>query len=146
MSPEDIAFDWWQDLGAGDRAELRRAKDLASVLITRPANILRGRLADTPWRRAEAIGLIAGVLAHVREDSGVSPARAMRPSVSELRFRRLVAVSSHGLLFRPAVRLVRQLGGQASIRNLARSLYWWNDRTRRQWAYEFYGADQGETE
>ena len=36
------------------------------------------------------------------------------------------------------IRLVRLLGGSVDIVSLANGIYWWNERTKKEWAYAYY--------
>jgi len=94
------------------------------------------------------LGLIAAVLAHVdADDPGLgSLARQMatpkgdKAQVSDVRFRHLLRLEAHESdeMLVATARILRQLGGRASVDRLANDLFWWNDRTKRQWALEYY--------
>jgi CRISPR system Cascade subunit CasB len=64
--------------------------------------------------------------------------------VSGLRFRRLLAVSDRDELYPLLVRLVRLLDGRVNIVSLANSAFWWNERTKREWAYDYYATSPSE--
>lgn len=146
MTPEaDIVFKWWEGLGSGDRAGLRRCSDLNQIMLQRGYIHLRLRLKATSWRHEEGIALIAAVLSHVRAQSDVSFAgRLAVRGVSEQRLLRLLARDTRQDAFRSLVRLTRMVDGIANIQSLATGLYWWNDITRRQWAYTYFGAAENE--
>lgn len=137
MSPEEKVVKWWNGLAAGNRAELRRAKSLTEILLTPAANDLRRRL-ESQWYNAEGIALIAGALAHVKADDEEQLSARLGSRMSESRFRRLLNFTDHDSLLRPMIRAIRLVEGKANIVDLARSLFWWNDRTRRDWAYIYY--------
>lgn len=151
-SPEDIVAQWWLSLQdrRGDRAELRRVGDLAGVPFSAAYHDLYRRLAGTRWRHRKQLALVAAVLAHVRSDDSARPFASQMASsrsggdgaaVSGLRFRRLIQVDDPEDLLPRMSRTVRMLGGRANVRDLARSLYWWqSDRTRHTWAFEYYQA------
>ena len=94
--------------------------------------------------------LVVGVLSHVREnDPAVPVAKAMGSKkagsetsvVSDLRFRRLLALDSAAdsqQLHLTLIRVIRMLGNKANVKDLARSLFYWNDRTKKQWASLYY--------
>lgn len=135
----------------GPRAELRRAKTLEEVVFTPAFHDLRRRLSGTRYGSVSQLALVAGIVAGVdRLDAQPVASRMAErrdpqsesPRVSELRFRRLLQARQHDDLFRAMRRLLGLLkeGSQvsANIGDLAESLYWWNDRTRRRWALDYY--------
>jgi CRISPR system Cascade subunit CasB len=65
--------------------------------------------------------------------------------VSGLRFRRLLKVQNNSDLFEPLIRVVRMLDGNVNISSLANSIYWWNDFTRKDWAFAYYDKAPDET-
>ena len=149
QEPTGIVREWWASMqnNRGARAELRRATSLTEVVLLPFHFELRARLAGTAWRHIEGVALIAGALAHVdHDDPGLSfPAQMARPRgsgqgaiVSDLRFRRLIQHKTRTDLFVPIIRIVRLLGRTANVSNLAESLYWWNDCTRRECAFAYY--------
>jgi CRISPR system Cascade subunit CasB len=155
----EIARQWWRQQLAGDdgagraaRARLRRAHD-AHEALTEPAAILLAR--RLPGREQQALAL-ALVLAHVKEDASKPLMRALgyrtppggkdaeTPLLARTRFDRLMRADTDEL---PAmlVRLVRQLGGTASIADLADALIWWpteagRARIQRKWAFDYFAA------
>jgi len=64
--------------------------------------------------------------------------------VSGLRFRRLLKVKDQEDLFISMSRIIALLGGAVNLRSLAQSVYFWNDRTRKQWAFEYYSKATNE--
>lgn len=58
--------------------------------------------------------------------------------VSGLRFRRLLKVKDQEELFGAMTQVISLVGGTANIQSLAQSVYFWNDRTRKDWAFEYY--------
>lgn len=151
-TPEEITLQWWSSLQdrRGDRAELKRSDDLAGIPFVAAYHDLYRRLAGTRWRHRAQLALVAGVLAYVKSDDPSRPFAAQMAAprsggegaaVSGLRFRRLIQVEEPDELLPRMSRTVRMLGGRANIRDLARSLYWWrSERTRHNWAFEYYQA------
>jgi CRISPR system Cascade subunit CasB len=94
------------------------------------------------------LGLIAAVLSHVDVDdpAGGSLAKQMatpqgdKAIVSDVRFRQLLRSDAGEVDERlvALVRVLRQLGGRASVHQLATDLSWWNERTKRKWALDYY--------
>ncbi len=150
--PGEIVRAWWRELKErrGDRAELRRAHTLTEVVFTPAYQRLWRRLRGSQWSKADSIALVAGVLAHVDEDdanrsfaqhlAAVDTAGG-RPRYSGLRFRRLLQYRESGELLEPAIRAVALIGRKTNVSSLAGNLYWWNDRVRRQLAFDYYAQN-----
>ena len=152
-----IAAEWWQLLqddadwgGRGAVARIRRARSVAE-LVCEPAvlNLVRRLPRSNPGR----VAIVAGVLAWVRENrSDASVASAIGRSefsasdapVSESRFRRLLRAEGNAELLTSMRRIVRHAGGSLNIGDLARSLLYWNDRTRERWSYDYYKVGPGD--
>ncbi len=157
---EQIVLEWWQEniedrrAPAGPRAELRRARTLEEVVFVPLYHDLRRRLGHTGWRRTDRLALVAGVLAQIREHDGAprfaAQMAASRPGastkktpvVSPSRFRRLLRIGDQPedleQLFQQVRRMIALLDKRANVTDLARSLYWWNAETRKQWALAYY--------
>lgn len=142
---------WWAGLDErrGDRADLRRARTPSAVAFLpayhRLVRELRRAGIRIGEKDAEKAAAIAGVLAHIeRDDSSRSFAEQAasdhngKARLSGLRFRRLLAVDDLGELQTSLVRTIRLLDSAASVSNLAESIRWWNDRTKKQWASDYY--------
>jgi len=145
---------WWQDLdnNRGDRAELRRCSTLAEVAFTPAYHRLRLALARFGPVNADALALLAGLAARVKNNlPGSTLAQQMATGkadgtarVSGLRFRRLLKVKRQEELFAAMTRVMALLGGAVNLQSLAGSAYYWNDRTRKQWAFEYYSQSPSE--
>lgn len=151
--PAAIALDsvvrrWWAmlDERRGDRAELRRARTPSAVAFL-PA--YHGFIRELRWAgihlNRESAAVITGVIAHVqRDETARSFARQLatehngKARVSGLRFRRLLAIDDLAELQTSLVRVVRLLDRTASVGDLADSIRWWNDRTKKRWASDYY--------
>jgi CRISPR system Cascade subunit CasB len=156
-SPEGkTLMEWWSQLeeARGDRAELRRCKKIVDVIFTPSYHKLRLRLLSIGFVRQESLALVAGVLSHVKDHNGNSEfAKQMASSkngdkacVSGLRFRRLLAIRDDDdeNVFQSLIRTVALIGGTANIYSLANSAYWWNERTKKQWAFDYYSTAPSE--
>jgi CRISPR system Cascade subunit CasB len=144
---------WWAWLNENprERALLRRCHTPQDVAFTRGYARLRADLLAHGNVNNEALALVAGVLAHVRENTGDairSPAPiavqmaagkmgSETPTVSDLRFRRLIAARGPDDLYPAMIRAVRLLGLAAHVPSLAKGLYWWNDLTRQTWTFAY---------
>ncbi len=142
---------WWlalQDL-PGDRAELRRAHSPDEAALT-PAyfallKAIRPFGLSMTMQRTR-MPIVAGVLAHVKPNRVTVPvARSMGPEnkdskarISDLRFRRLLKTEDDTELYVMMIRMVRLLDEKVNVQDLAKSLTFWNDQTRKEWAYLYY--------
>ena len=165
MSTEYLKFDhdspeaqaliaWWQSLcdNRGDRAELRRCSTLAEVAFTPAYHKLRLSVGKFGQVHADGLALVAGLAARVKSNvtadtlaeqmaTGKSDGSAR---VSGLRFRRLLKIKDREELFTAMGRVVALLGGAVNLQSFANSLYYWNDKTRKQWAFEYYTKSPSE--
>lgn len=147
-------MDWWQRLNdnRGDRAELRRCSTLAEVALTPAFHRLRLALMKYGGVNADALALVAGLAARVKNNiPGNSLAEQMATGksdgsarVSGLRFRRLLKVKGREELYSAMTRILAMLGGGVNLQSLAESVYYWNDRTRKKWAFEYYSQSPSE--
>jgi len=145
-----LTFEWWQDLKKrkGDRSDLRRAKTMDEIFFIPAYHRLYNRLNPTAWQSKKNIALIAGVLAHVEEHEGgmrfaarmASPGKSGKGvQVKGMRFRRLLQHKESEEVYGPMIRIIHLMDKRkCNVKDLARCLYWWNDSTRRQWAFEYY--------
>lgn len=148
---------WWAGLqtprSSGDRARIRRSRSpdevamqsiyyelLESVLDINGGDILSKMV---PYR----LPLIAGLLAHVKENDSKCPiAKAMgmkkqgsdRSVISDLRFRRILRTEDRGELYITMIRIIKMLDGKVDVRDLTTSLFFWNEQTRKRWASQYY--------
>ena len=93
-----------------------------------------------------------GVLSHVKSGRLVSQghfawllAKSEKgdKEVRDVRFRRLLSINDYDrdALYLMLVRLVRYLDGTAELKSLVEGGYWWNEHTRRYWAYNYYSVN-----
>ncbi len=154
-SPELQALDaWWRSLddNRGDRAELRRCGTLAEVVFTPAYHRLRQAVCQSGRVHDDGLALVAGLAAKVKSnamDNRVAEQMATgKPDgsarVSGLRFRRLLKVKGQEELFPALGRVIALLGGSVNLQSLAQSVYFWNDRTRKQWAFDYYSKSPSE--
>jgi len=149
-SPESkVLLDWWHGLenNRGDRAALRRCSNLAEVVFVPSYHRLRQELLRLGYAvNSDGLAIIVGLAARVKGDvTQYTIANQMAISVtggsarvSGLRFRRLLKIQDRDKLYPAMIRIVALLGSSLSIVNLAGSVYWWNDFTRKNWAFDYY--------
>ncbi len=147
----EALYKWWKGLNddKGSRAELRRCNSVTEVIMTPAFQHLchawrKYFPADRPFEDglAMVIGLLANVKRHIPATSIatlMSRAKGKRPTVSELRFRRLLQ-RERGELYPALIRILRMLEGQADIYSVAESAFYWGDAIRKRWAYDYYGS------
>ncbi|HCX89033.1 MAG TPA: type I-E CRISPR-associated protein Cse2/CasB [Deltaproteobacteria bacterium] len=156
-SPEQQALVvWWRELDnnyRGERAALRRSAALAEVAFSPAYHRLRlavGRFGAVDY---EGLALVAGLAARVKKIDGEGSTIAEQMAtgkidgsarVSGLRFRRLLKVKEHEALFTSMTRIIALLGGNVNLQSLAQSVYFWNDITRKNWAFEYYSKATNE--
>ncbi len=153
MSDKRLPFDaelraWWNELDErrGDRAKLRHAKSPTEVMKLTGFHRLRSRVGKNvnPY----PLAAIAGLLAHVKSDTGgASVGRYLATAgsdgldgLSESRFRRLLGLEDRDDLYLQLLRALRQLGHAVPVSAFAESVYRWNDQTRHEWASGYYDA------
>ncbi len=152
-----ILVAWWKGMESdkGERAVLRRASNPTEVVFSPVYHRLLNKLLQQggPVNR-EALAAVAGLATHVKvnAESALSLARQMaspksaggNARVSGLRFRRLLTVAERGELYPLLIRVIRLLDGNVNLLSLANAVYWWNENTRKQWAYDYYSTAPAE--
>ena len=153
----EVCKTWWStwigaETGAARRAraELRRAASVIDALGVSATHELNRQLVNTGHdlrkRRdgPERLALIAVALAQVTQDQQETAAqrfgRGQPKMLSEMRFDALIRAKEPRQLMRPLARALRLVKGGANVRRLAADLYWWNDRTRTDWCFDYHGA------
>lgn len=147
-SPElQVLVAWWRSLddNRGDRAELRRCGTLAEVVFTPAYHRLRQAVSRYGAVHDDGLAAMAGLAAKVKcnaTDNTVAEQMATGKGdsarVSGLRFRRLLKVKDQKELYTAFGRVIALLGGSVNLQSMAQSVYFWNDRTRKQWAFDYY--------
>jgi CRISPR system Cascade subunit CasB len=156
---------WWKELdnARGDRAALRQCHNLLEVAFTPAFHRLKMRLepmSSIPPDHMDRLAIVAGVLSHVTPDGHEKnlqrsfAVQMARPSskgstrkkacVSDMRFRQLLKIDNPDKLYTTMIRLVRLVGGSVDIISLANGIYWWNEQTKKEWAYAYYENAPGE--
>ena len=145
-----VWMQWWKELqeNRAGRAELRRCGTVVEAAFCGPFHHLRYLMKNPVGRKLNHIGLIVAVLAHVDEDApndkslaaSMAQLEGEKAIVSDSRFRQILRCGDDDFdeLLRDLVRVLRQLNGRAPIKQLGEDLWWWTDRTRRQWAIDYY--------
>jgi CRISPR system Cascade subunit CasB len=142
---------WWLGLeeDRASRAVLRRCATLDAVTLSDAyQHFYRYMLAcgwsenASDWQR-DKLAAIAGLLAHVKTDDTqrlpikMSELAGDRPLVSELRFRDLLKIETNDDLFVSLRRALPLIDNKANIYQLANDVYFWGDKTKKEWAYSY---------
>lgn len=154
-SPEtETLVAWWRSLNdnRGERAELRRCSTLTEVAFSPAFHQLRLAVGKFGQVNSDGLALVAGLAARVKTHvPGDTVAEQMATGkadgsarVSGLRFRRLLKMKDRQELFTAMGRVVALLGCAVNLQSFANSLYHWNDRTRKQWAFDYYTKSPSE--
>ena len=148
---------WWRGSIAGEagaarrsRSQLRRASGVTPALCLSATHDLNRRLiaAGHDLRRRQdgpaRLALIAVALAHITDDRTESTAKRFGSgdpkALSGIRFDALIRAKEPGQLLRPLVRSLQVIGSTANVAKLATDLYWWNDKVRTDWCFDYHGA------
>jgi CRISPR system Cascade subunit CasB len=144
---------WWRSLddNRGDRAELRRCGTLAEVVFTPAYHRLRQAVCRYGAVHDEGLAVLAGLAAKVKNNATdntvaeqMATGKGDSARVSGLRFRRLLKVKDQEELFTAFGRVIALLDGSVNLQSMAQSVYFWNDRTRKQWAFDYYSKAPSE--
>jgi CRISPR system Cascade subunit CasB len=142
-----------------DRAKCKRCASLEELELESAPNLLAAHFAEPAqaqetwlqkWLQGhyEALFLLAGVLAHVKEDVQDGQSLALRtgnakatsdepPRMSELRFKRLLRATDTEDFFRQARRAIQLAGGVADVAVLADDLLAWSiEQNQRECAWK----------
>ena len=146
-------------LSRADRAKCKRCTSLEELELELAPNLLAAHIADSvnaekPWLQHwlqghhEALFLLAGVLAHVTDDTEDGQSLALRTGnakvtpdkplpMSELRFKRLLRATDAEDFFRQARRAIQLSKGKADVAVLADDLLAWSyERDQRESAWK----------
>ena len=94
------------------------------------------------WQK-DKLAAIAGLLAHVKaEDTSHLPVKMSqlsgdRPLVSVLRFSNLLKIKTTDDLFVSLRRTLPLISNEANVYHLAKDVYFWGDKTKKDWAYTY---------
>lgn len=139
---------WCSSLGekqsSGSRSQLRRCSTADEAMLERSVVFLCMKLGLPASDRR--VGMMAMLAARATHFSGKHPAEAFAtpktpgggPVVSELRFRRILGIEDRDELLPLFRRAMVLADGKVDLGVLAQSLWFWGDRTRREWADAYY--------
>lgn len=152
-----IIMNWWEKLqepaNRGVRAELRRARSADDVALQGPYYALLAKIVaiedlgmlknSIPYRLPSVIGVLAHVKANnpdvkVAQAMGAKKKGSDQARVSDLRFRRILHLEEGDELYTTMIRVVRMLDDTVNVADLASSIFFWNEKTRKRWASQYY--------
>lgn len=142
-----VLTEWWSELSKGDRAKLKRCSSLEEIALLGAYHRLRFDLLTLAIIDPVRLALVAGLASHVKEPNQtlrIAQQMALKkvggdlPVISELRFRRLLAIDELPELYRTMIRIIRILGGEVNLISLADSAYYWNIRTKIELASDYF--------
>lgn len=152
-----IIMNWWETLqepaNRGVRAELRRARSADDVALQGPYYALLAKIVaiedlgmlknSIPYRLPSVIGVLAHVKANnpdvkVAQAMGAKKKGSDQARVSDLRFRRILRLEEGDELYTTMIRVVRMLDDTVNVADLASSIFFWNEKTRKRWASQYY--------
>ncbi len=147
-----ICQSWWAHeiaaetgLARKTRAQLRRADTQLKALGVPAVHRLNAALSAAGFdlhHDPERLALIAVALAHIKE-KGPKIARAFGagdpPALSPIRFNALIRATTPKAVWRPLARAMAVIKGVGNPGQLGYDLYYWNDKTRTRWCFDYYG-------
>lgn len=160
-------LEWWESLkqNKGDRAELRRCKNLEEIQKASAYQRCYWQLKKyfTPEQQMpsrEQMSIIIGLAAHIEANDTKYIDRDSKkekeyyfayqmaapkgkekdapPKLSELRFRRLLKIKDRGKLYRFLIQVVRMLDKKVNLLDLLSIAYFWGDKAKTNLAYKYY--------
>ncbi len=163
----DLILEWWDSLkkNKGDRAELRRCKNLQEIQISSAYQRCYWQLKKhfiweerVPSR--EQMSIIIGLAAHIEDNdtkyidtesekekegsfayqiaAPKSKEKDAPPKLSELRFRRLLKIKEREKLFRFLIQVIRLLDKKVNLLDLLSTAFYWGERAKIEMAYKYY--------
>lgn len=163
----DFIIEWWGSLkeNRGDRAELRRCKNLRDIQTTSAYQRcywqLKKRFTQeqvVPSR--EQMSIMIGVAAHVEDNdtkyihteskkekeyyfayqiaAPKGKEKDSPPKLSELRFRRLLKIKEREKLFRFLIQVIRLLDKKVNLLDMLSIAFYWGEPARTKLTYQYY--------
>ncbi len=154
--PGKIIKAWWHE-NIGERIEGRPSgKALGLAARLRRASAVDALLEKPVFDLSQKLGLrdperlhrIVAVLAHVRGDTPRRLAQELGagdpPALSQLRFQRLMRAEGE-MLTTGLIRALPMVGHACNVGALGADLFYWSDRVRTRWVFDYHGAAVPET-
>ncbi|MGA3209497.1 MAG: type I-E CRISPR-associated protein Cse2/CasB [Syntrophales bacterium] len=157
----DLMLEWRDGLkeNKGDRAELRRCKNLEEIQMSSAYQRCYWQLIKhfpleqrSPSR--EQMATVIGLAAHIEEDDAQRKddqsdgqahdffayqiSRGDKPKLSEMRFRQLLRIRDRARLYRFFIQVIRILERKVSVLDLLSIAYYWGDSAKTNLSYKYY--------
>jgi CRISPR system Cascade subunit CasB len=163
----DYILEWWKNLkqNKGDRAELRRCKNLEEIQKASAYQRCYWQLKkyftqeqQVPSR--EQMSIIIGLATHIEDNdtkyidtdskkekeyyfayqmaAPKGKGKDASPKLSELRFRRLLKIKDRENLYHFLIQVIRMLDKKVNLLNLLSIAYFWGDKAKTSLAYKYY--------
>lgn len=145
----DFILEWWYSLkkNKGDRAELRRCKNLQEIQISSAYlrcywQLIKYFSQEQKFPSREQMAIIIGLAAHIEDNDtdafGYQISCGDKPKLSELRFRRLLKINYREKLFHFLIQVIRILEKNVNLLDLLSIAYFWGDTAKTNLAYKYY--------
>lgn len=135
---QEVFTKWWTRLqeNSGGRAQLKRCSSPEEAALHSETHRLKSMLPN--WIPLEAVATIAGVSAHIKNDTKQAFAKSLatpkekngRVPLSESRFRQLLSCREWDELYRTLRRSVTILDGKVNLSSFVDTVLLWNDEFR----------------
>lgn len=157
----DFILEWWGSLkkNKGDRAELRRCKNLQNIQTSSAYlrcywQLIKYFPQERKSPSREQMSIIIGLAAHIEDNDSVKKtdqsdsqisdflgyqiSRGDKPKLSELRFRRLLKIKDREKLYRFLIQVIRILERKVNLLDLLSIAFFWGDTATTNLAYKYY--------
>ncbi len=170
----DFLLEWWDGLkqNKGDRAELRRCKNLKEIQMASAYQrcywqLIKHFAQESQGPSKEQMAIIIGLAAYIEENETTYIERQSKkeqkyyigfqmaeskgkeegtpPKLSELRFRRLLKIRDREKLYRFLIQTIRLLDKKVNLLDLLSIAYFWGDPKKTRLAYKYYEKANLET-
>jgi len=148
----EILMTWRKELAkhTAARAELKRAQTPFDVAQVGFYHLLIRRLREAGYSvnsfNSDRVAVAAALVARLRYHNGhstfakqMSEPRRGAPLISKIRLKRILAAEEDEDIIRELSSVIRIMGDRANITDMADGVVNWNDWTRRDWLYRYYG-------
>jgi CRISPR system Cascade subunit CasB len=146
---QNVLYEWWESLEFDNvgRSQLRVCASLLNVYYVPAFHRFRREILSLDKGRGgdDKLAAIAGILSHVKRDRFDKKMAAQmaegqpKPKIRSIRFKDILSYPNLEEVYWPMCSILGILNGEANIKNLADSIFWWgSDITKKQWLLEYY--------
>lgn len=146
----DFILEWWNSLkkNKGDRAELRRCKSLREIQLSSAYQrcywqLIKHFSKEQQMPSREQMAIIIGLAPYIENNHEEYFGYQIRggddkPTLSELRFRRLLKIKDREKLYHLLIQVIRMLEKKVNLLDLLSIAYFWGDTAKTNLAYKYY--------